>query len=403
MAMNTNVTASSGLSDGMKTYYFRRMLQFVKPKLVHAQFAEKKTAPKKSGKVVEFRRWVPMPTITTPLTEAVIPDGQQLVEEAITAQVYQYGGYVAISDMLTLTHADVRVKDNVELMGDQGGRSVDEVVRDVMASTTNVQYANSKTAIYNLLPTDEFNTTELRKAVRTLEEQNTPYFRKGGDEHFVSIIDQHTKYDIQSDKLWQDVSKYSDKEQIYSGEIGRLFGVRFVRTTLAKKYENSDLKPGQTYLTVNGANTGAEVPIKEELTSTQAAALANRYVAVYDASAGTYERIKISSATAGAAGAAKVTLVSAPSEATVADDMLYANEYGQNGNTVRATMIFGKKSYAMIDIGGKSKNIRSIIKGRGEIGGPLEQYSTVGWKVEAMACTILQPLWLVKVLHGATA
>ncbi len=48
-------------------------------------------------------------------------------------------------------------------------------------------------------------------------------------------------YDLQSDALWQDVSKYSDVEQIYSGEIGRLFGVVFVESTEAKVFAQSVL------------------------------------------------------------------------------------------------------------------------------------------------------------------
>ena len=406
MALNPMKTTTSGLSVGQVTYYFKTMLKFSTLKLVHAQFAMKSSAPKNSGKVVQFRRWIQLDTVTTPLTEATVPDGQSISEEEVTATVYQYGGYAATSDLLDLTHLDAKLTHMSMLMGDQGGRSIDEVVRDVMAATTNVQYANSKTSIYTLLTTDEFNVTEVRKGVRTLEATNTPYFTKGGDEHFVAIVDPYTKYDLQSDTLWQDVSKYSDKEQIYSGEIGRLFGVRFVQTTQAKTYANSNLIAGQKYLTT-ASIAGAIVTVDEAITSDEATALVGRYVNVIDATDGTtYERQLIESAAAGAAGAATVTLDAAVAGFTQADgDVMWANEYGWNGNTVRATMMFGMNAYGIIDIGGNSKNMRIIIKNANEGGpsNPLEQFSTVGWKVTAMACTILENDFILKILSGATA
>lgn len=406
MALNAQLTTDSGLSVGQVTHYFRTMLKFAKPKLVHAQFAFKKTAPKNSGKVVQFRRWVPLDTITTPLTEATVPDGQDITEEEVTATVYQYGGYAATSDLLSLTHLDAKLVHMSMLMGDQGGRSIDEVVRDVMAATTNVQYANSKTAIYELYTTDEFNVTEVRKGVRTLENENAPYYTKGGDEHYIAIVDPYTKFDLQSDTAWVNVKTYSDKEHIYSGEIGRMYGVRFVKTTQAKKYVNSNLIAGQKYLTT-ASIAGAVVTVDEAITTTEAAALVDRYVNVVDATDGTtYERQKIVSAAAGAAGAATVTLDAAVAGFTQGDgDVMYANEYGWNSNTVRAILMFGAMAYAMIDIGGKSGNMRIIIKNANEGGpsNPLEQFSTCGWKVTAMACTILQDLYLLKILCGATA
>ena len=58
-------------------------------------------------------------------------------------------------------------------------------------------------------------------------------FTRSRKSPIVCICSPDASYDLQSDALWQDVSKYSDVEQIYSGEIGRLFGVVFVESTEA--------------------------------------------------------------------------------------------------------------------------------------------------------------------------
>ena len=44
-------------------------------------------------------------------------------------------------------------------------------------------------------------------------------------------------YDLQEDEAFVKVSQYQDKENIYTGEVGRLFGVRLVETTEAKIFE----------------------------------------------------------------------------------------------------------------------------------------------------------------------
>ena len=46
-------------------------------------------------------------------------------------------------------------------------------------------------------------------------------------------------YDLQEDDAFVKVSQYQDKENIYTGEVGRLFGVRLVETTEAKVFEGA--------------------------------------------------------------------------------------------------------------------------------------------------------------------
>ena len=65
-----------------------------------------------------------------------------------------------------------------------------------------------------------------------------------------------------------------------------------------------------------------------------------------------------------------------------------------------ATLIFGDKAYGVVDL--DSRNVHTIVKPRGSAGtaDPLNQVSTVGWKVNGFTAKLLQPTWLVQVLHG---
>jgi N4-gp56 family major capsid protein len=107
-----------------------------------------------------------------------------------------------------------------------------------------VQYAGGKTNRLSLGADDKLTVTEIRKAVRSLKKAKARMFNATSDgksrkPHFICICSPDATYDLQSDALWQDVSKYSDVEQIYSGEIGRLFGVVFVESTEAKIFRRA--------------------------------------------------------------------------------------------------------------------------------------------------------------------
>jgi hypothetical protein len=353
---------------------------------------------------VQWRRWTPLPVLTTALSEGVIPDGQNLTEEEVTATVYQYGGYTTKSDLYDLTHMDANLKNEIKMLASQGARSIDAKVRDVMATTSTTQYANSRTSMYTIRTSDKLTVDEIRKMVRTLKKNNTPTFKRGGKAFYMAIIGPDTEYDIMDDAKWINVATYQDKEKIYNGEIGTLYRVRFLETTECKKYEPFEIIADSVSVTI-ASISGATLTIDEAMTAAEAAAITGKYVNIFDisdTSLATAERQQIVAAASGASGAAKITLDAAPSSFTAADgDLVYANDYGWNGNPVYSTFVFGDEAYAMADIKGSGK-IRTIVKSAKEIGGPLEQYGTVGWKVDGMAVEILQDLFIGQIFHGAS-
>lgn len=240
--MATMITTTSGLSPTMQSYYDRKMLEWAKTQFVFANYAQKRSIPKNNGKTVQFRRWTLFtadPTTQT-LTEGTTPTAQNLAMSAITATVKQYGAYVEVSDLLDLTAIDNVISDSSELLGEQLGNVLDMIVRDAMSATTNIQYADGKTSDNDITAAQKLTVGEIRKAVRTLKKNKARKFtRKGGKPHYICIVDPDAVYDLQGDSLWQDVSKYSNAEQIYDGELGKMFGVVFIETTNAKIVQNT--------------------------------------------------------------------------------------------------------------------------------------------------------------------
>ena len=231
--MNTNLTTSSGLTDEMKTYYSDYLIDNATPKLVHDQFGQKHPIPKNGGKTIEFRKYSPLPKLTTPISEGVTPDGQSLNMSTIEATVAQYGGYITLSDVLMLTAVDNNLVQATKLLGAQAGATLDTITREVLNGGTNVIFSGNKEAREDLDASSLLTVDDVKKAVRLLKNQNAEKINND----WVAIIHPDIAYDLTNDPAWKDVKTYSDPDDWYEGEIGKIFGVRFVETTEAKIFD----------------------------------------------------------------------------------------------------------------------------------------------------------------------
>lgn len=308
---DTNMTTSSALSAGMQTYYNRELLRTFEPNLVHLQFGDEHRMPPHSGLVMNMRKLIPLETNTKALSEGDPGESVMLAETEVTVQLQQYGEYARCTDKLDLTHLDMDIMRRTKLFGDAGARSIDAVVREELAKCANVIYAGGKASRAELTAADKLTSRELRKAVKTLKKNHAQTF--GG--YFVAIIGPDTMYDLQEDEAFVKVSQYQDKENIYTGEVGRLFGVRLVETTEAKIFEG----------------TGAE------------------------------------------------------------------------GADVASVIVLGQYAYGVTSL--KGAKPRVIVKPAGSAGtaDPLDQISTVGWKMDGFGAKLLQPEYAVRIECGFSA
>ena len=308
---DTNMTTSSALSAGMQTYYNRELLRTFEPNLVHLQFGDEHRMPPHSGLVMNMRKLIPLETNTKALSEGDPGESVMLAETEVTVQLQQYGEYARCTDKLDLTHLDMDIMRRTKLFGDAGARSIDAVVREELAKCANVIYAGGKASRAELTAADKLTSRELRKAVKTLKKNHAQTF--GG--YYVAIIGPDTMYDLQEDEAFVKVSQYQDKENIYTGEVGRLFGVRLVETTEAKIFEGA----------------------------------------------------------------------------------------GADGADVASVIVLGQYAYGVTSL--KGAKPRVIVKPAGSAGtaDPLDQISTVGWKMDGFGAKMLQPEYAVRIECGFSA
>lgn len=397
--LNTQTTLMNGqspytndLSPEMKVFYDKTLLKFAKPNLVHDQFAQKRNIPKNGGKTIEFRRYSQLPKALTPLTEGVTPDGQNLNVTTVTATVAQYGGYITLSDMLLLTAIDNNLVEAIELLGDQAGRTLDTITREILCGGTNVIYGSGDTVSARTSITSAMKLTvgDIKRAVRRLKVG----LAKPVNGYYVAIVHPDVVYDLENDDEWIEASQYAGSTQIFEGEIGKLYGVRFVESTEAKIFKGEGLTAASANLTVaSNVTSDDDISVAEAITADEATALAGRKILIGTTPA------EIVSATSGAAGAAAIKIKTAGSFS--ANAVIYPGEGGASGVAVYATLVMGANAYGTTNVEGGG--LESIVKqlGSGGTADPLNQRATAGWKAVKTA-EILYNDYLVRIESAST-
>lgn len=387
--MNLQKTTSSGTKPLFTPVLNRHILTAAKPSLVHQQFGQKVKVPKGQGKSVVWDKLSPLPKATTPLVEGVTPKGSAIQITRIDAIPGQYGDYITTTDEFDFYSYDPspKVLKLNEVLANSAGQTFDALAARTLASGTNVQYAGGAASRSELDSYSVINVEEIRKAVRTLKGNNVPKING----KYIAIVHTDIAHDLMSDSNWKYPHQYVDTHAIYEGEIGELYGVKFVETSEAAVFGGEELLENASYTLqvweADSANA-AKIYVYESITDEQAAALATRDVYIGG------KKLKIMSAAAGEGGTAYIVLNSAP--AVCEPGMtIYPGEGNASGLPVYSTLVLGADAYGVTALEG---NMETFVKPLGSAGSadPLNQRATIGWKGHFL-CRILQNLNMVRI------
>ena len=175
------VTVYTALEDDTQAFYDRTLLVRALPNLLHDKFGQQKPIPTMNTRKQKFRKYNALAVNTTPLIEGVTPLGKSGTITDVTATVSQYGDFLTVSDIATWTARDKVLTEFAELLGEQGGQSVDQVWRDILVAGTNVFCATDSVGGTSATRTDIdglVNTVFLDKLIRQLKQQNAKFFTK---------------------------------------------------------------------------------------------------------------------------------------------------------------------------------------------------------------------------------
>lgn len=227
--MATTTQTYGNLTAEQKTFYDRTLLSRLLPNLTFLKYGQKRPMPKNEGDTINFRRFNSLDVPAASLTEGVTPDGDNLSITAVTATVAQEGNWVRLSDKISMVGIDPVLTESAALMGENAAKTLETRCADVIFKGTSQQFAGGAASAATIAAGKVVNSEEIKKAVRTLRNNNAEPLEGG---YYIGFCDPSVAYDLQNDSLWQDISKYNGAENIMKGEIGRIHGVRFILTTM---------------------------------------------------------------------------------------------------------------------------------------------------------------------------
>ena len=269
MATNTSAT----LSNQYQNYFSKKLLTYAVQALVLDQFGSKTPLPPKSGhKAISMFRWdTPKATDINTLTEGDTSTvGERSISlTKISKTLIQRGQIVKLSDVLNATDLFNSLQQSVKINGQDAAIDMDNITRNILVGSNVGDNVNSgATAMeggYNANPatnldngdslielyangtkqttgSTEYSTFESTTSDNTLDaaavlnavtqlKVNRAQPTKGGN--YAAVCSPQVLSDVMQVNEWLNVAQYSNVEELYKGEVGRLYGAKFVTTTNA--------------------------------------------------------------------------------------------------------------------------------------------------------------------------
>ena len=241
-------TTLSQVAPGVQAFYDRNLLDRAQPNDIHGRFGQKRPISQRNGNQIKFRRYSQLAAATTALTEGVTPAGSSLAVTDIVSTLAQYGDFITLSDMVSMTNQDAVVTEATDVLGDQAGTTIDITRRDVLVAGSNVAYAGGVASRGALV--GKLTAADLDKAIRFLKNQNAKFIKMGimpSDgigtgairKAYIALIHPDIEYDLEQITGYRAVSDYGSQEGVIEDEVGAYKNIRFVTSTNCKIFANA--------------------------------------------------------------------------------------------------------------------------------------------------------------------
>lgn len=239
--MATELLGIAGMTDEMKQFYDRKLLQVSKTDVVYMNWGQKRPIPPRWGKSIEFRRFERI-TITAgsyTLTEGTPPTETQATISTVTATISQFGQFSYISDLLETQSYDPIIAEYIEAYGRAMAEGMDVVVRNDLSSATNIQYADiahqvGTSGTGSVGSGNYLDAAELLEAKRTLARNGARSHPQAGGDYVCLIHPDNTKDLFEDPDIVDSFQNAGERSRetnpMFSGVIGRWMGIKFVET-----------------------------------------------------------------------------------------------------------------------------------------------------------------------------
>ncbi len=176
-----------------------------------------------SGRTVNFTRYVPLTVLTAAIAESCNPTVCQITACTVTMSLSEYGLTVNTSKLLSLVSIDKNMAEKVSLVGQNMGETLNRLIGNELQNGT-AYFPNSHT-MSTVAAGDILSASAIREMTRTLETNKAPLYKDG---MYIGKTDSLSKYNLLGDTVWVNAHTYKDGKELYAGEMGELYQVRWL-------------------------------------------------------------------------------------------------------------------------------------------------------------------------------
>lgn len=249
MTLTNNAAGFNQQASENAEIYNRTLIERLIPELQWLKYGKSVTMPKNNGDTISFRKFENIATSTTAITEGVIPTSAELVITKKSATVSEYGNWTKFTERINDLGLDPIVMEVTELMGENAGQSIDEIVRDIVTAGTNVQYANG--VLSRATVADNISYVDIQKMKRTMKNNRVKKIAMpDGMQGYVCMVDPSVAMDITSLTEYKEFNQYQNSAKLLDGIVGKLCGIYFMEIDNGKVFEDAGAASADVHASV---------------------------------------------------------------------------------------------------------------------------------------------------------
>jgi N4-gp56 family major capsid protein len=226
MAIATTINPNN--TAQLHVYYEKKLLSTLEPRLVLQPLGKKQKLPKGLGNQVRWLRYDAILGNTTPISEGGPPGETNFVTSNVTATVLQYGQFAKISDLLSDVAIDPVLSNLSERFGIAAAKTIEQLIVAELDAQSSTQFVGAASSNATISLGMVLNHKEL---VEAMIRQKAALIGPHESGSYVAVLHPNAEYDIMTDVQagsMLDLRKYTDPKQVLNGEIGKMYGMRFL-------------------------------------------------------------------------------------------------------------------------------------------------------------------------------
>ena len=365
----TGFTDGKTLSPELKAFYDTELLENARTEMFYAQFAKRQPLPANHHGSVEWRKWNTFDRAAK-LKEGVIPTGQKFGVTTVTGAVDQYGTYTSITDKLELRAYDDVILGATEEMGASAAETQEKLIRDALLMGTNVLYCDN-------IDKDTGKVLSTPESCAQMGAPPLPPRPPPPPDPAPVLPTPARSAQLAAGGVTKGASGAADTPHGWSLLTPAMINKA---VTIMKKNRVPRIN-GYYYAVIHPS-------VAHDLRQDEGWIEAHKYAApdaLFNGEIGELHGVRF------------IENVFAPVLGVAGESADGDDEYvNKSRSRTYATYFFGKDSFGIIDPEGGA--LEMIVHDKGEIGGPLNQFSTIGYKFETNGATILYPERLLRVM-----